>query len=216
MKYYMNAPCKIIRKISDNFSEIQVFPKFRDDLNGGEWCLECMLGNQGTPSTHTCGKYQEVIEALEDVENSMLVIVENRLLADEPIEFKKIVSLSNKIEKLETKLKEKSNELSLIINLVNSKTKEKNLLKNKTEKNKEIESLYLKDIEKLSNKLLQKRNQYILTTPLEIHLTKEEYENLIRRDFILTKLENGGVDNWEWYSESYPTDEELKNIQNKS
>jgi len=33
-------------------------------------------------------------------------------------------------------------------------------------------------------------------------ITQEEYKNLLHRDEILTALEQGGVDNWEWYSES--------------
>jgi len=33
-------------------------------------------------------------------------------------------------------------------------------------------------------------------------ISKEEYDELIHRDEILTALENGGVDNWEWYGES--------------
>lgn len=42
-------------------------------------------------------------------------------------------------------------------------------------------------------------------------ITKEEYEKLIERDNILAALEQGGVDNWEWYGESlsqYFDDEE--------
>ena len=35
-----------------------------------------------------------------------------------------------------------------------------------------------------------------------IEITKAEYYRLVDRDFKLTCLENGGVDNWEWYSES--------------
>ena len=33
-------------------------------------------------------------------------------------------------------------------------------------------------------------------------ISKKEYDELIHRDEILTALENGGVDNWEWYGES--------------
>lgn len=33
-------------------------------------------------------------------------------------------------------------------------------------------------------------------------ISKEEYEELLDRDRKLTALENGGVDNWEWYDES--------------
>lgn len=35
-----------------------------------------------------------------------------------------------------------------------------------------------------------------------IYIPKEEYEKLIRRSDMLAALENGGVDDWEWYSES--------------
>lgn len=35
-----------------------------------------------------------------------------------------------------------------------------------------------------------------------ITITKEEYDRLVDRNNKLCALENGGVDNWEWYSES--------------
>lgn len=212
MKYYMNAPCRVVREISDDFSEIQVFPKFRDDLNGRMWCTECMVGNQGTPSTHTCEEYQEVIDALEDVENSMLVIVENRLIADEPIEFKKIVALSLKIDSMEKDLADKSKALASIVSLTEGKREELVQLENKIDRNKEVISEYTGDIEELSNRLLEIRKQYTITAPSSVELSKEEYEKLVKRDFILTKLEAGGVDNWEWYGESYPTDDEISKI----
>lgn len=36
-----------------------------------------------------------------------------------------------------------------------------------------------------------------------VTITKKEYDALIRSDKLLTALENGGVDNWEWYSDAY-------------
>lgn len=36
----------------------------------------------------------------------------------------------------------------------------------------------------------------------KILITKAEYERLLDRDEKLTALEEGGVDNWEWYEES--------------
>lgn len=45
----------------------------------------------------------------------------------------------------------------------------------------------------------------------EQYITKEEYDELIHRNEILEALEQGGVDNWEWYGESisqYFDDEE--------
>jgi hypothetical protein len=36
----------------------------------------------------------------------------------------------------------------------------------------------------------------------QITILKAEYNRLVDRDFKLTCLENGGVDNWEWYDEA--------------
>ena len=36
----------------------------------------------------------------------------------------------------------------------------------------------------------------------KVLISVEEYENLKRDSAILAALEAGGVDNWEWYSES--------------
>jgi hypothetical protein len=33
-------------------------------------------------------------------------------------------------------------------------------------------------------------------------ITKEEYDNLVHRSETLEALEQGGVDNWEWYGDS--------------
>lgn len=41
-----------------------------------------------------------------------------------------------------------------------------------------------------------------------ISIPLSEYEYLRSRDIILAKLEAGGVDNWEWYSECFRDDEE--------
>ena len=35
-----------------------------------------------------------------------------------------------------------------------------------------------------------------------VNVSKREYEELLRRDRKLRALENGGVDNWEWYGEA--------------
>lgn len=35
-----------------------------------------------------------------------------------------------------------------------------------------------------------------------VSITKKEYSHLLDRAFKLECLENGGVDNWEWYGES--------------
>lgn len=41
-----------------------------------------------------------------------------------------------------------------------------------------------------------------------ISIPFSEYEYLLSRDRILTKLEHGGVDNWVWYGDCLKDDEE--------
>jgi len=211
-KYYMNAPCEVIRKISDDFSEVKVYPQFRDDLEGSQWCTECMVGNQGTPQRHTCDEYQEVIDALQDVENYILCIVENRLLADEPIEFKKIKALDNVIKVKEDIISNNSSTISVLNNKIDIQEKYLEELKGFIAKSEEIIENNKQEMEIYSNKILDLKKQYTITTPRNIDITKEEYEHLLKRDYILNKLEIGGVDNWEWYGESYPSDEELEDL----
>lgn len=41
-----------------------------------------------------------------------------------------------------------------------------------------------------------------MNTEETITITKKEYQSLLQDSRKLAALENGGVDNWEWYSES--------------
>ncbi len=36
-----------------------------------------------------------------------------------------------------------------------------------------------------------------------VTITKKEYEKLLRSEKLLDALHNGGVDNWDWYSDAY-------------
>ena len=69
IKFYQNNPCIVIREISKEFIEIQINVNFAEDINGGNFCMECMAGSGY--SSHTCDEYQEVIEAIQDEERSI-------------------------------------------------------------------------------------------------------------------------------------------------
>lgn len=43
-----------------------------------------------------------------------------------------------------------------------------------------------------------------------ITITKDRYIQLREADITLRALQQGGVDDWEWYEESFPSYEELK------
>ena len=105
IKYYMNNPCVVNREISPELCEIQLNVHFADDINGSEWCTECLAGSGY--SSHTCEEYQEVVDAIKDEEHSIFCIVESRLLHDKPIEMKAHNIILAKIEALKVELKER-------------------------------------------------------------------------------------------------------------
>ena len=205
IKYYMNAPCKIIRNISDDFCEIIVYPKFNQDLQARSWCTECQVGNQGTPQKHICEEYQDIIDELENVENSIICIVENRLLADEPIEFKKIRFLDKEIEKRDNNL---HNQSLAIADKENEFKKLENVISNSKEDIKYYENKILLLENELKTTTLNKK----VSTPEDIDIHPAIYKNLIQRDYILRCLEDGGIENWEWYDESYPSEKCLSEL----
>lgn len=42
-----------------------------------------------------------------------------------------------------------------------------------------------------------------------VTISKKEYFDLLMAQEKLTRLENGGVDNWDWYGESLHSDEDM-------
>lgn len=214
--YYMNAPCKIVRKISDIHSEVIIYPQFRDDVEGKYFCTQCMVGDNGTPTKHTCVEYDEVISALEDIENSIVCIVENRLIASEPIEFKEIRFLKEQISKEHQKFLNAQN--TVLHKIEELRKTEKQITDNEIILNNQKNFINQNNltIEQQNKTICENQKKISVSLPKELNITSSDYQYLAKRDFILTKLEIGGVDNWEWYGESYPTDEELKEFENNN
>lgn len=62
-----------------------------------------------------------------------------------------------------------------------------------------------KKLEQFTSKFINNfggNNIVVLNGDNQEYITKEEYDELIHRNEILEALEQGGVDNWEWYGES--------------
>jgi len=205
----MNNPCEVIRKISDGFSEIEVFPEFADSLEGSQWCTACIVGGMdGAHPTHTCEEYEDVIEAIRDTQASMVVVVENRLLQDKPVEFAKwseaitqIKSIKSEIDdeqKHRLKLKWRNKDLlnkSLIAEKNVDLKREKIDLLNENINEIEIELSGLKSSLGTAKGLVSVGS---VTLSMSIHELKE----LISNSLTLEKLNAGKVHNWAWYDES--------------
>jgi hypothetical protein len=142
----------------------------------------------------------------------MVVIVENRLLADKPIEFKALKEIRKRIsetsernEKLLEENKHMSNCLSTALSDLHSVAVEINnakdlLVQTTVETNAERDAL-AKVNQKISDKITG-ANIGGATVDIDgAHLLE-----LITAKITMERLEAGGVDNWEWFGESIGDD----------
>lgn len=221
LKFYNNNPCKVIREINADFSEVEVYPQFDTDMNGGEWCTECMVGNQGTPSAHTCDEYQEVIDAIRDGEPAMIVIVENRLLADEPIEFKawkKIKAQAKEMADTERESREAvfhstKEEKRLSEYLVSIKEE---IYQGESERDRILRlSDFLESRLGHIKKSISEEESTVSIGGVSISMNASELKDLIKAKIQLDALAVGGVDNWEWYGESAIDCDKLESLAQK-
>jgi hypothetical protein len=176
-----------------------------------------MIGNQGTPSAHTCGQYQEVIDAIRDTEPSMIVIAENRLLANEPIEFLAWEKIKSQAKKMND---DKNESFSRKLELDNQSKRLAEYVVELKEEMYDAERL-LEDVRRVieinKDKLLlikesiSEEESKVSIGGVSISMNSSELKSLIKAKIQLNALENGGVDNWEWYGESLLSDEELEN-----
>jgi hypothetical protein len=208
LKFYNNNPCKVIREINADFSEVEVYPQFDTDMNGSEWCTECMMGNQGTPSTHTCDEYQEVIDAIRCNEAAMIVIVENRLLANEPIEFKAWEKVKSQVKEMgiaereslerKTALNKDSKRIADYVVELKEEMYDAERLLEDTRRAVELN----KDKIRFIKKSISEEESKVSIGGVSISMNASELKSLIKAKIQLDALEAGGVDNWEWYGES--------------
>lgn len=218
LKFYMNNPCEVIRTISDDFSEVKVYPQFDDEMIGENWCIECMVGNQGTPSSHTCDQYQEILDAIREQETAMIIVVENRLLNDKPVEFK---AWNEVRRKLKENSKKKDELLKESIAIEASIKRQSQIL---VDVNEEIEDAKFQASsirEKLNNRedqlrsidaMISEKQDQVSVGGIQLSLTGSDIRRMIEAEIKLEYLNNGGVDSWEWYDESTPSSDELDNL----
>lgn len=208
-KFYMNNPCEIVRKINDDFSEIVVYPKFADSMEGSQWCTACMVGGMdGAHPSHTCEPYQDVIEAINDSEASMLIVVENRLLQDKPVEFAKWSEAITQIKEINSDILNKKKLVSDIkrsgLNIRN-----RNLIKSKEI---DLKSAKIADLDRniceLEAEIIGLRRSLgtakglVSVGSVTLSMSVDELKAMIKDSLVLEKLQAGGVDNWEWYGDT--------------
>lgn len=226
VKYYNNKPVIVLKKHEEaDFYQVLVNLEIQNvDLDfiaeSFRGCHACMVGHKST-----CYCDDEVAKAYDIVERIMeeyeikdenLFYVPAKDLKDKPFEWAEN-------EKLKAQIATNKNILNGLIDIVAEnksliKQQEQHLNDNNSKiaaSDRVVENReYLKksadeDYQKAKEKLKKvKAELENIAIDSETSISREEYDNLCKRDRILTALENGGVDNWEWYGESLSALEE--------
>lgn len=220
IKFYNNNPCKVLRKVSDDFSEIVVFPHVQDvELQGSDWCTACQVGGLGgAHPSHDCEAYQEVIDVVNSLreEEGIVIIADNRLIQDEMVEWKTWDIIKKRCQEMTDSHNEtRKQHCDLLI--------EKHRLKESIKTLKEEAELLATTNDNINQKINKSWDDYqiardnlqntkdeqstmTLDSNYKVDLSLETLRGLIKDSIKLEQLENGGVDNWEWYSDSVDWD----------
>lgn len=220
IKYYNNRPVLVLQKheVAD-FYQILVDIEIQDiDLDhiaeSFRGCDACMVGHKSTCycDEEVAKAYDVVERIIEDykIKDSQLFYVPAKDLKDVPFEWKENKGLVDKI-------KGNKDVLNGLIDIVAEnksliKQQEKTLSDNKeeirkmdaiVENRKALTEIVIKDYDKLTSDIKELESQKnLIIVGSDVKIEYSEYEQLLKRDEKLTALENGGVDNWEWYFES--------------
>lgn len=220
LKYYNNRPVLVLKKDENtDFYQILVNIEIKDvDLDyiaeSFRGCDACMVGHKSTCyCDDEVSNASSVLERIMDehkIDEENLFYVRGKELKDRPFEWAEN-------EKLKNQITTNKNILNGLIDILAEnksliKQQEKTLADNKEEirkmdaivKNrKDLTELVIKDYDKLTEdiKALESHKKLIVVDS-EVQINYSEYENLLKRDELLSALENGGVDNWEWYGEA--------------
>ncbi len=220
LKYYNNRPVLVIEKDENTdfykvLVRIEIEGKNLDEIaESFRGCDACMVGHKSTcycdEKVSQANELLEIIFSENNIDEENIFFVRGKELRDEPFEWKENESLKDKI-------KGAKNVLSGLIDIIAEsksliKQQEKQLSDNKeeirkmdaiVENRKALTDIVIKDYDKLKDniKTMESQKQLIIVDS-EVKINYSDYEELLGRNEKLTALENGGVDNWEWYGES--------------
>lgn len=219
IKYYNNRPVLVLKKHAEaEFYQILVDIEIQDiDLDhiaeSFRGCDACMVGHKST--CHCDGEVSKAYDVVEQIKenykinDTQLFYVPAKDLKDKPFEWREN-------ENLKAKITANKNILNGLIDIVAEnktliKQQEKQLADNKleiqksdniVENRKSLSESAIADYNEFKQKIKELEDSVKVTVEGEIKISGAEYQNLLKRDELLSALERGGVDNWEWYGEA--------------
>jgi len=207
--FFNNGLVEVLKFETDDFVLVKGYKKIHTEIRGSNFCTECQVGGMGiTPQTHKCDDAQEIIdEVIDDISYEDVFWVNVRHLQEKPFEYKKWEKITEDNKLLSEKTNVLRNTKETLEESVKSlKEQSESELKNIEELKAKKENLIneLSSIEK--KKIVLDNVPNIKITNSNIVIKTKDLLGYIKDSIILNKLENGGVDNWEWYSESLHTD----------
>lgn len=207
--FYQNNPCKIVNEINDDFVEISINHQYGAEME--LMCMGCAVGDSDNKLRCTCSDMEWIVEQVQDEDHLSLVVARRIYLRENPVEYFDILKLQREINEHREKLKKIKDLRCEWSESVKSLQKREEILKaNITSASDEL-SLIKNEIDSLS-----KSHENLKETHDKMkvgvtrgsfgrfakEITMSDYEGLQKRSDILSALEAGGVDNWEWYDES--------------
>lgn len=222
IKYYNNRPVLVIKKDENTdfyqiLVKVEIQGKNLDNIaEGFRGCDACMVGHKSTCyCDEEVAKAYDVLEVIfteNNIDEENLFWVRGKELKDKPFEWAENEQLKNKIIG-------NKNIFNGLIDIVAEnksliKQQEKQLSDNKeelrkmdaiVENRKALTEMVMADYDKLKEDikaLESKKNLITVDSENKVEVKYSEYEELLKRDEVLSALEAGGVDNWEWYDEA--------------
>jgi len=212
--YFNNGKVTILRIENNEFVLVCGDINLHTEVNGSEFCHMCMVGGK---SRHTCSDVDNVIEEIiEDLSDKNIFWVNVKHLKDKPFEYQKWEKITAENEELQKSVDNlKLQKLEVLKSTKEIEEKREIILE-------EISNLEIKkqellekveETEKLKLKLVADKEGIITLSNSNIKFSIKEILRLLESSIMLEHLERGGVDNWEWYSESLPNNVEEKAIE---
>lgn len=206
--YFNNRPIVILKRETESMVLVTTKLNIQTDTKGSNFCTECNVGStNGTPHSHECFFAQEVIDQIiaetEDVEAIMWIDI--RYIHEHPFEYKEDEKLKKSIQDNKEILNILNQQINDYKQIIAKQSKEYSDLQKCMDDIKRDYDSNLNNFEILKQKIISlKTDENITIENMKLSLTFSELKRLVISHINMQFLEKGGVDNWEWYGESFP------------
>ena len=205
IKYYNNRPVLLLREEADGTWFVSATLDLSHDITGSNFCMQCNIGGGDYKGSHTCDDANEIIDhVMENISDHEVFWVQPQYLRDEPFEKKPFDALVLEIEKLVSVKTQLETDRDGIKSDINDAKNELSELSTR--------------ISDLQQKVVFAQNELLNTAlqPIEIPkyisvgsktISASMFIEVVKNHLMMQDLIVGGVDNWEWYSESLKSDD---------